>query len=103
MLCLVEPTVYTTDLPFFCNVSFPEIQTRTQDITMDYAVVSDMITQCGNKVKELLEDSNNMYYKPLDDTVNSNGRSSIQVCKDNDLLVVNNLHTAFFSFPGSQT
>lgn len=70
---------------------------------MGYVVVGDINTRCGNKVKELLEDSNNMYYKPLDDTVNSNGRSSIQVCKGNDLLVMNNLHTASYSFPGSQT
>lgn len=54
-------------------------------------------------MKELLEGSNNMYYKPVDETENINGRSIIQVCKDNHLLVVNNLHTMTYSFPSSLT
>lgn len=37
-----------SDSPFFSNVSFSEIQARTQDNTMGYVVVSDMNTRCGD-------------------------------------------------------
>lgn len=92
-----------SDSPFFSDVGFSEIQVRSQDNTSAYVVVGDMNTRCGDKVKELIEGSNDMYYKPVDETVNSNGKSIIQVCKDNNLLVVNNLHTASTSFPSSLT
>lgn len=41
-----------------------------------------------------------MYYKPIDETVNNNGKIIIQVWKDNGLLVVN---TVSNSFPSALT
>ena len=91
-----------SDSPFFSDVSISEIQARTQDKSSGYIVVGDMNTRCGDKVNELINDGN-MYYMPNDETVNANGKSIIQVCKDNSLLAVNNLHTEFNSFPSALT
>lgn len=56
-----------------------------------------MTTRCEDKVKELLKGCNNMLYNSIDVTVNTNGRGIIQVCKDNNRLDVNNLHTVLHS------
>lgn len=92
-----------SDSPYFSYESSSEIQAKTQDTSFGYVVVGDMNTRCGDKVKELIEGSNDLYYKPIDVSVNNNGKSIIQVCKDNNLLVVNNLHTMCHSFPSSLT
>ena len=92
-----------SDSPFFSSTSFAEIQARTQDSAYGYIVAGDMNTRCGDLVNDLVKDCHEIYYRPVDKTVNSNGKAIVQVCKDNNLVALNNLYTDVWSYPSSLT
>ena len=67
---------------------------------MPCVIVGDLNARCGDKVCELTAD---LTYKPIDKTLNDNGREVIQICKDNKLLVLNNLEAEERNFPSDLT
>ena len=91
--------VAPSDSTYFNTTSLPEIQARTMDKKYQYIIIGDVNARCGNKVHELVEQQCHLSYKPVDLRENENGRDVIQLCKDNSLLVLNNL-CGDKAFPG---
>ena len=64
----------------------------------------DLNARCGSKVNDLLKDDDSfLSYKIIDHTVNNNGKELVQICSDNDLLLVNGLETNEGCFQGELT
>ena len=62
-----------------------------KDVSKTYVVVGDLNSRVGIPT-ELLDNGSNLHYTGCEDTiVNSNGKNILQVCKDEKLVVVNNL------------
>ena len=49
-------------------------------------IVGDLNARCGDKVCELT--SAGLAYSPIDKAQNENGRQMLQICKDNNILVL---------------
>ena len=73
------------------------------DYDLQYVIIGDLNTRFGSKVHDLVADSGKLSYSPIDLGENNNGKAVIQVCKDQKLLVVNNLSTEHNSFKGNFT
>ena len=62
-----------------------------KDVSKTYVMVGDLNSRVGNP-GERLENRGTLHYTGCEDTVlNSNGKSILQICKDEKLVVVNNL------------
>jgi exonuclease III len=91
-----------TDSIYFKDDAFAQIQSKTIDPDKHQIVGGDMNARCGNLVEELCNNPN-MSYSFSDATINSSGRDLIQVCKDNNLQIVNGLKIDEKSFPSKLT
>ena len=89
--------------PFFNECDMANIQAKTIHDNMKYVIVGDLNARVGAKVDELVSHSNYQYATPKDPVVNDNGRKLLPVCKDNDLVIVNNLKTPLNCFSGALT
>ena len=81
--------------------SFAEIQARTVNDNLHYLIVGDFNARCGEGVHDLVHQNPDMQYNVVDRAMNSNGREVLQVCSDNNLLILNNLHTDKNLFQGA--
>ena len=95
--------VAPADSPYTNDSSLAEIQARTINDGVHYVIVGDFNARCGDGVQNLLHQSPNMQYRIVDSAVNSNGRDFLQVCSDNNLLVLNNLQADRNFFQGGLT
>ena len=83
--------VAPSDSPYVCDSSLAEIQCRTTFNGLHYIIVGDLNARCGNSVQELTSALPNSFYRPVDWSINNNGRDVKQLCIDNSLLILNNL------------
>ena len=88
-----------SDSLYFNENSFAEMQARSND--RPCVIVGDLNARCGDKVRELMVPG--VTYNPIDKVQNDNGRDVLQICKDNNLLVLNNLVAEERSFPSDLT
>ena len=83
-----------------CNLA--EIQARTMDPSIRFLVIGDMNARCGTKVQELATPELLNYF-PADLISNNNGNDIIEICKDNDLKIINGMSTPKKTFSSSKT
>ena len=84
--------VAPSDSSYYNHTNFAEIQTRTMYCAYQYVVLGDLNARCGNNLNTLVKNNIEPQYVPVDFRENENGRDLVQICKDNNLLVLNNLH-----------
>ena len=72
--------------------SIANLQAQTMNKEKHYIIAGDLNARFGSKIHELISD-NGMSYSPVDLGENDNGKAVLQVCKDQNLYVVNNIHT----------
>ena len=95
--------VAPSDSPYSNASSLAQIQAKTTGEDLHYVLVGDFNARCGDKVNELTSQGPGLTYHIVDSTINSNGTDIIQVCKDNSLMVLNNLQSSNNFFQGGLT
>ena len=83
--------VAPSDSPYSCDSSLAEIQAKTTCNGLHYIIVGDLNARCGSTVQDLTSALPNSSYRPVDLSINNNGRDAKQLCIDNSLLILNNL------------
>ena len=68
-----------------------------------YVIVGDLNSRIGTKVHDLVNNNNNWQYEPVDPQENDNGKKLFSICKDNGLMVANNLITKDVKLTSSLT
>ena len=76
---------------YFDESDMANLQAKSMDDKTMYIIVGDLNSRLGNKVKDLV--SGSWRYNPVDIGENENGKKLLSICKDNDLVVANNLTT----------
>ena len=66
-------------------------------------VVGDLNARFGNSNNDLIKNHPSLSYTNVDSGTNSNGRELIRICRENDLLPVNNLSTTERTWKSSLT
>ena len=79
-----------SDSSYFRHTTFASISTHLAD-GKSAVIVGDLNARFGHRIHDLVENSDNISYDIADPTCNQNGRSLIRICKQNNLLPVNNL------------
>ena len=92
-----------TSSPYFCESDIANIQAKTVDRKMRYVIMGDLNARFGCNVNTLVDDSASLSYNVIDPGVNDSGKKMIAICKDHDLVVVNNLSTESATFAGALT
>ena len=95
--------VAPADSPYTNDSSLAEIQARTVSDDLHYVIVGDFNARCGDGVHELVQQNPILQYRIVDTAVNSNGRDILQVCTDNNLVILNNLQSDSKFFQGGLT
>ena len=95
--------VAPSDSPYSNDSSLAQIQSKTSDNNLHYVVVGDFNARCGDSVNKLVCQHPELTYRVVDGGTNSNGSDIVQVCKDNSLLVLNNLQSGNQFFQGGLT
>ena len=95
--------VAPSDSPYSNDSSLAQIQSKTSDNNLHYVVVGDFNARCGDSVNKLVCQHPELTYRVVDGGTNSNGSDIVQVCKDNSLLVLNNLQSRNKFFQGGLT
>ena len=70
---------------------------------MNHVIIGDLNARIGSNVMSLFDSDSSISYNPIDQGVNDNGSRLLCVCRDQNLLPVNNLLTNSTSFSGSLT
>ena len=96
--CLVFPV----DSSYFRHSTFASMSANVSS-GKHCIFAGDMNARVGHHVHDLVEGNDVMSYNVIDPTVNENGRSLTRLCKENDLLPVNNLCTPGGSWPSKLT
>ena len=69
-----------------------------------YVIVGDLNSRIGTKIHDLVNNNNsNWKYEPVDPQENDNGKKLFSICKDNGLMVANNLITKDVKLTSSLT
>ena len=98
--------VYVTpsSSPYYNDLDIANIQAKTIDQNMNYFIIGDMNARLGPKIDDLVTHNRNIRYRDqIDPTVNDNGRKLLSVCKDNKLIILNNLEYQMKHFCGALT
>ena len=66
-------------------------------------IVGDLNARMGTKVNELVSDTDELSYAPIDSGENENGKKLLSILKDNKMVVVNNLSTSSRNFTSGLT
>ena len=101
--CYIPPS----DSPFFSHMEFASMQERLTSETTDnrYIIFGDMNARLGRSVRDI-NDCDNFSYPELPDDVttpNDNAYLLSTICRDHDLVVINNLKTGNKHFVGNKT
>ena len=100
--CYIPPS----DSMYYSDQRFAYMQSRCiYNGTQQYFVVGDFNARLGSAVMTLPKDDPQLIYRPVDNVKNPNasGRRLLGLCKDCDLLVVNNLFIGTSQVTGGLT
>ena len=100
--CYIPPS----DSQYFSNEAFAAIQERFVDNSDQFVIIGDMNTRFGRGVREVVSNCNHFSYPYIPDDVitpNDNAYVFTTICKENDLVVVNNLKFGEKQFVGDKT
>ena len=89
--------------PYFNERDIALLQAKSVDPNLKYVIIGDLNARVGTKADELVEHTRYSYQMPVDTIQNENGKKLLSVCKDNKLIIINNLQTHGNRFPGSLT
>ena len=89
--------------PYFCESDIANLQAKSVDRTMSYVVMGDFNARMGDSVGDLISDSATLTYNVVDPGVNDHGKKVFTICKDHELVMVNNLSTETGTFTGALT
>ena len=89
--------------PYFCESDIANVQAKTVDRAMSYVVMGDFNSRMGDDLHDLVCDNRSLTYNIIDSGVNDNGKKMFAICKDHELVVVNNLSTESATFAGALT
>ena len=70
---------------------------------MSYVIMGDLNARLGDNIHNIVGDNASFTYQIIDSGVNDSGKRIATICKDHNLLVVNNLCTEAATFPGALT
>ena len=86
---------------------YPHFHANIQSMCLSHSgscvIFGDLNARCGKGVTSLLQPTSEYSYSPVDNGSNTNGQSLLQLCKDCDLLIANNLTTPKVALPGALT
>ena len=99
----VDADVVASSVPALADADIANLQAKTADEDMNYVIVGDLNARFGMKVNELVADNERLNYNPIDMGENGNGKKVLSICKDHNLVVVNNLSTDSASFTSALT
>lgn len=101
--CYVPPT----DSPYFSHFSFAAIHERVvQTSKSEVLIMGDLNARLGVSVRDILNSDDVFTYPSVPDNVtnpNNNAYILATICKDNELLVINNLKTDTKHFVSEKT
>ena len=90
--------------PYFRESDIANLQAKTSDQNMKYVIAGDFNARVGEKVNNLVLHNNTYAYStPVDSVLNDNGKKLLAVCKDSNLVIINNLVAQPLRFPGAMT
>ena len=95
--------VTPTSSPYFSEADIANLQAKTLNRTKSYVVMGDLNARMGDGVHNLAGDDASLTYQITDSGVNDNGKRIAAICKDHNLVLVNNLRTGTATFPGALT
>ena len=87
---------------YFNEDEMANLQANTINSDDMYVIVGDLNSRIGTKVDDLVN-NNNWQYEPVDLQENDNGKKLFSICKDNGLMVANNLITKDVKLTSSLT
>ena len=92
---------------YFSDAEIANLQAKSQEEDTSYVIVGDLNSRFGKQVSDLINFvpscGNQLRYNPIDLGVNDNGKKVLSICKDNNLVVINNLQTESKSFTSALT
>ena len=101
--CYIPPS----NSPFFSHMEFARVQERLNSETTNngYIIFGDMNARLGRCVRDISNNDNFTYPNLPDDVItpNDNGNLLSTICKDHDLIVINNLKTSNKHFVSDKT
>ena len=99
--CYILPS----DSIHYTDHSIANIQAKCFSSKEKCIIFGDINARCGESINELVTTDTYFNYTPIDNISrpNSNGSKLLQVCKDCELLVINNLSTCDMEFKSALT
>lgn len=95
------------DSPYHSREDFAALQCRVKDKKKEIFLIGDLNARCGDRIRQLLpRDRPSWSYSDLPDPVTrpkSNGQAVIDLCRNINALVMNNLNTPHARLPGTLT
>ena len=89
---------------YFTETEIANLQAKSSDKSSRYVIVGDLNSRFGTKINELVSPRNQKArYNIIDHGENENGKKMINILKDNNLMVINNLKTESKEFTSSLT
>ena len=87
---------------YFSEDEMANLQAKTIDDETMIVIVGDLNSRIGAKVHNLIS-NDSWQYNPVDLGENENGKKLFSICKDNDLVIANNLKTEAVTLTSSPT
>ena len=101
--CYIPPS----DSPFFSHMEFASIQEKliSETTSNRYIIFGDMNARLGRCVRDIVNNNNFTYPNLPDDVITPNDNAYLlsTICKDHDLVVINNLKTGNKHFVSDRT
>ena len=92
-----------TSSPYFSEGDIANLQAKTIDHTKNYVIMGDLNARVGSSIHSVVDDSQFLTYKTIDPGINDSGKRLVDICKDHNLVLVNNLCTETATFQGALT
>ena len=88
---------------YFSEADIANLQAKTIEDDTQFVIVGDLNSRLGAKVNDLINIYDKLCYHPIDLGGNDNGKKVLRICKDNNLMVINNLQTEARNFTSALT
>ena len=90
--------------PYYDESDIANLQAKSIHKNMNYVIVGDLNARVGAKAGDLISNHQSfMYNVPVDSILNENGKKLLNVCRDNELFITNNLKTSTRAHSGALT
>ena len=87
---------------YYSEADIANLQAKSM-VDAKVVIVGDLNARMGTKVNELVSDTDELNYAPMDSGENENGKKLLSILKDNKMVVVNNLSTSSRNFSSGLT